>query len=84
MPTRQLRSLSRGNGRMKGTERFTENCGKEAEADAVRAVCCSSCQRSAMMFLGFRDTDVLGVRFIGQGQGEIGRERERAQTEQCL
>lgn len=37
-----------------------------------------------MVFLGFRDTDVLGVRFIGQGQGEIGRERERAQTEQRL
>lgn len=31
---------------------------------------------AVVVALGFRDTDVLGVRFIGQGQREIGRARE--------
>lgn len=31
---------------------------------------------AVMVFLVFRDTDVLGIRFIGQGQREIGRARQ--------
>lgn len=38
---------------------------------------------AVMMILGFRDTDVLRVRFIGQGQRERLGEPERAQSEPC-
>lgn len=36
---------------------------------------------AVMMILGFMDTDVLRVRFTGQGQRERSGEPERAQSE---